>query len=485
MKKTLLLGAFLLAAFGANAQTAPDFTTTDIDGNTHTLSDYLNAGKTVIMDISATWCGPCWNYHGTHALADLYESYGQGGSNEVVVLFVEGDPATTLDNLHGISGPAYSQGDWTAHSPYPIIDDANISELYNLEHFPTILRICPDGTYEEVGQLTAKNLKNSVNTACLPAESPLVGVNDKARLDVASIRYCEENGAYKATVKNLGTNAMTSAVIELREGETVLTTKNYTGNVAQFGNAAITFDAVDFTAGEHSVVITSINGNAFTGETGTEEVSITPNAASETNNNFEVRLYTDNYPGEISFKIKNMATGSTVFTSPALTAGTGEAGAGGPDANTTKSYFVSLPAETLECYKIELKDSYGDGWSVGSTEHGLRVFNGEEIVFEQLTPSAFATITVDAALKSNGVMATPTIEAEGFSVYPNPTTGVINFTTQEAVDVMIMDLTGKVVLTAKGIENGGSVNIGSLQSGMYIAKINGQNSERIEKIIKQ
>jgi hypothetical protein len=40
-----------------------------------------------------------------------------------------------------------------------------------------------------------------------------------------------------------------------------------------------------------------------------------------------------------------------------------------------------------------------------------------------------------------------------------------------------------VVFNAKGINNGDAVNLGSLQSGMYIAKINGASSERTEKIV--
>ncbi|MDB0007295.1 hypothetical protein N9E30_05015, partial [Flavobacteriales bacterium] len=42
---------------------APDFTTTDVNGNEHQLYDYLDMGYTVILDISATGIPPCWNYH--------------------------------------------------------------------------------------------------------------------------------------------------------------------------------------------------------------------------------------------------------------------------------------------------------------------------------------------------------------------------------------------------------------------------------------
>src|SRR5690606_14033194 len=100
MKKTLL-SLCLLAFAGANAQmannsVAPNFTAQDLNGNTHTLSTYLNQGKDILLNISATWCGPCWNYHNTHALADFYDAYGPNGSDEAMVLYVEGDNSTPV-----------------------------------------------------------------------------------------------------------------------------------------------------------------------------------------------------------------------------------------------------------------------------------------------------------------------------------------------------------------------------------------------------
>lgn len=95
MKKQLLslFAATALFATTANAQMqseciSPDFTATDLNGTTWHLYDILNSGKTVYIDISATWCGPCWNYHNTGNLENLYNTYGPPGTDEVMVFYI-------------------------------------------------------------------------------------------------------------------------------------------------------------------------------------------------------------------------------------------------------------------------------------------------------------------------------------------------------------------------------------------------------------
>lgn len=185
MKKLFLLLALYTCCWTvAQAQLppgsiAPNFTGTDLNGNTYNLYDLLDQGKTVYMDMFATWCGPCWNYHNSGALESIYNQYGPPGTNEAMVLAIECDNATNTACLYGPSGcVGGTQGNWVGGSPYPFIDDASIGDLFNVNYYPTIYMICPqDHKIWEPGQQSATGLWNYRASHCA-ASALSVSVNN-------------------------------------------------------------------------------------------------------------------------------------------------------------------------------------------------------------------------------------------------------------------------------------------------------------------
>lgn len=132
-------------SFAQVGATAPDFTVTDLDGVTHNLYSYLDAGKVVVLDCSATWCGPCWTFHEGHYLEDIHNTYGPDGTDQVVVIFYEADATTTLADLQGTTGA--TQGDWLTGASYPYINESPITlngSVFWPLGYPTISVIAPD-----------------------------------------------------------------------------------------------------------------------------------------------------------------------------------------------------------------------------------------------------------------------------------------------------------------------------------------------------
>ncbi len=160
MKKFTYTLALILALFTklsyaqlTDGSIAQDFTFKDMNGVSHNLYTYLNQGLYVALDISATWCGPCWEYHTkVKTLEELYDKYDLPGNKKWKVLFIEGDSKTNdacMTNSSGCTGST-SQGNWTSGTAFPMCNPPAGADLtkflsdYKIEFFPTLYLICPN-----------------------------------------------------------------------------------------------------------------------------------------------------------------------------------------------------------------------------------------------------------------------------------------------------------------------------------------------------
>lgn len=123
---------------------APNFTVTDLHGVVHTKADY--AGKYLLVDLFAYWCGPCADLAPT--INSFYIKYGCNGYDmQVLAVEFEGTTAQTeaFETANG--------GDLT--KPTPTVSGADggggaFHALYPVAGFPTFIIIGPDGLIKAI-----------------------------------------------------------------------------------------------------------------------------------------------------------------------------------------------------------------------------------------------------------------------------------------------------------------------------------------------
>ncbi len=493
MKRIFTLFAFL-GVFGfAQAQLADgvvvqDFTVTDINGNTHQLYDILNEGKSVILDVFATWCGPCWSYHNAHHLKDVWEEYGPDGTDEIFVMAIEADGSTPLDALYGIGGGTL--GDWTAGVPYPIVNDASMNSFLNINYFPTIYMICQDRTIREAGQINATSMYNFHNQCAKPVGDHNAGMSEYKGYD--DVVCGDFSFTPRVRLTNQGAEIMTEATLTASVNGAIVSTVNWEGNLYAFENELVYFDEIDISPGDEiDLEIVDVNGQPDEDAADNAHHVSVEVPAEVHNNTLKIEVKTDDKGHEIFWAVLNpdqtiLAKGGNNFVGlwggglqnlPPL---------GGYDDNTLFEEYVTLPSSG--CYKFVIVDNWGDGLS---SPGYFKVTNGDEqIIYEGADFGALTSRTLDVEFSTG---TTEISELAGMEVYPNPTasdvTVSLELTETINAELRVVDLTGKAIQTQNlGQLNSGihnlNVSMTNIPVGIYYVELVSETGIQTEKVVK-
>jgi len=476
MKSNLLIAIVVLLSFNnaqaqlANGSIAPDFTLVDLNGTSHTLYDYLDDGKTVFLDFSAVWCPPCWGYHTSGALEDLYINHGPTGlpnvsattTNDVMVFFIEGD-GSSVAQLNGGSG---SQGDWVTGTPYPIIcTDGNpnntaVANAYAIGYWPTVYQVCPDRLLSECGQTASPY---SLVTSCLPP--PSYDIDARSFMSNSAATGCSSMTP-EITIQNYGFDNLSEVKIDVSLNG-VLQYSSIFNQV--WSNSTNSYQPLNLQTYEMADALL----NPVTGLSNNDVITIDvsmPNGVVDsdpTNNQtitFIVDLGFDNayWDGDLSITVAGGPQNSWYLkhvSSNTIIA----SGYGGVTGVTN-----SLPLTFNDCYALQSINGSGLAYTV-TDAMGQVILDG----------SASSVEDFDNFSTGNEVWTVGFEEQISYlSIYPNPANEVLiidgNYTSATIYDVF-----GKVILTT---DYQNTIDVAALSNGIYFININTENTITVKKI---
>lgn len=293
--------------------------------------------------------------------------------------------------------------------------------------------------------------------------------------------------------QNLGTNALTTANFEVREGSNVVASQTWNGNLATYALGTLTFNNVAFNDPSQLSV------HIVTPDVDAGDDVLNPGIAAFPNSYAHItfNLTLDYFCSETTWKLRNSAGTVVQSGGPYNCASAG----GGADANALQSYSWWLPND---CYSMEIIDAYGDGlyssgynpphddgsWEMHD-ENGLSLWHGDpnEDINEIYFASTTGGMKVDApaGIEENEL-------GNSLSIRPNPSNGQIfvnySLTKASAVNISVYNALGALVLNSNSSVPAGLVSkqmdLSDLDNGVYILNIvaNGMKTARMITIAK-
>lgn len=484
--KKLLFSLTLITSMSVSAQkVAKDFTFTDVKGVEHNLYDYLDQGKTVIIDVSAAWCGPCWAFHQTHILEDLYKQHGPAGepgvdentTDDVIVLFLEGEQTNTINQLNGIqgnTGNSYAdatQGNWIGTTIYPIIDLPNnsagnaVMSNFGVNSFPSIYKVCPNRLFEDVGRTTVEAY-HAMAQACPPA--------GKEDIDVAFLNYDAKEKicgpvtySPRLTIQNKGTQNLKNVQISIKIDGTEVSTGTYNSSVGMspYTTKVITCSSIaNYSGGE--LEITIVTDGDTDQSNNVQVVMVEP--AKEVTSRVLLAVTTDDYPDEISWSIKSESGATVSGTSMSAGMLTGK--------NTNYNYEYNLPG--VGCYTFVVGDSYGDGTTKIDffDVSGTVIFNDPTIggLKSQDIPFRVAT---DLGVDDNGL--------DIVGIYPNPATDKVTIQSKGLTafeTIELFDQLGRKLETWNVGNTQMDIDVSHVAEGNYLLVFKGKAGNQTQQL---
>lgn len=326
------------------------------------------------------------------------------------------------------------------------------------------------GELELVAFVTETQQKIISGNGAKPTYTGLTDNDIKVKSIESISPQCINSIAPKVSIQNMSQTALTNLPISYNFNSGNNEVFNWTGNLAPLQSTVVQLPATSYNLlANNTLNILIPNDDDNSNNSGS--INFVRAVATE-KTNITIKITLDRYGYETTWNLRN-SSGAIVAQNPNNYPEYGASNAyPQPDINLT------LPND---CYTFSIADAYGDGMCCSYGNGGYQIL-ADGVLIQGMSGGNFGT-GESKTFEVNTTLSVAQFEADLINFYPNPTTGIVNFSLPESATVTITDLSGKSVLTSN-LESGDSdLNLSSLAKGIYIINFAGDNYSKTDKII--
>lgn len=326
----------------------------------------------------------------------------------------------------------------------------NLANIYNMDQVDAIAWVQKPSTKE-------------VMQACGSSDSfePFYAT-DASVSNISNYKSMTCSGVETPTVilNNFGSNPLTSAELEVFVNGVSMKTLEWNGNLACLASETVDLGEITFPIEDLNLLEVKLNiVNGGSDEVSDNDITSTTIKGSPENAGkvLKLTIRTDVNPQETTWKITNLGTGEVVLE-------------GGPYDSPNHNYTETLEIMSDGCYDFTIYDAAGNGLT-GNGIYGFRagsttLFSGKTFGYSE--SNEFSYEVVDGTEETVGTST---------SIYPNPTTGIMNIESDGEQMVTIYNMAGQRVY--EGMSNGYlQIDMKAYGAGIYAIQV-GEETQRV------
>ena len=325
-----------------------------------------------------------------------------------------------------------------------------LANIYNMDQLDAIAWVQSSGTKEVLQACKSSEVIEPfyANEACVSHISNVKSVT------------CSGVEEPKIVLTNYGSNNLTSADLEMFINGESVRTMTWNGNLASLASEVVDLGEITFPVEENNLLevkIISVNGSddeAQTNDIASINIEGSPDIVGKV---IKLIIRTDSNPDETTWKVTNVWSGEVIAE-------------GGPYEDANHNYTEVIEITGDGCYDLTIYDAGGNGFS-GSGVYGLKagtvtLFTGKAFGDHESNEFSYEVV---ASADETSITTT--------SIFPNPTSGMVNIVCEGEQTVTIYNMAGQRVYD--GMSNGLlQIDLKAYGAGIYAIQV-GNETQRV------